>query len=73
MVITGNVIHAEKFVSKKDKSVYTKLFVPVHSGIAEVFAKGDLTALTGLCDVPFRLVARQDGLKLYYDGEEDEA
>lgn len=71
MECKGIVIHAEKFVSKKDKTVYTKLFVPVSSGIAEVISQGDLTALVGLCDVPFRLVARQDGLKLYYDGEEE--
>lgn len=71
MICTGTVIHAEKFVAKKDKSEYTKLFVPVHSGIAEVISKGDLTDLVGLCDVPFRLVVRQDGLKLYYDGEEE--
>lgn len=71
MICTGTIIHAEKFVAKKDKSEYTKLFVPVHSGIAEVISKGDLTALVGLCDVPFRLVVRQDGLKLYYDGEEE--
>lgn len=71
MVCSGSVIHAEKFVAKKDKSEYTKLFVPVHFGIAEVISKGDLTCLVGLCDVPFRLVVRQDGLKLYYDGEEE--
>lgn len=71
MICTGTVIHAEKFVAKKDKSEYTKLFVPVHSGIAEVISKGDLTFLVGLSDVPFRLVVRQDGLKLYYDGEEE--
>lgn len=71
MVCSGNVIHAEKFVAKKDQSVYTKLFVPLHSGIAEVFAKGDLTTLVGLCDVPFRLVSSKEGLKLYYDGEEE--
>lgn len=71
MNCSGNVIHAEKFVAKKDNSVYTKLYVPVHSGIAEVISKGDLTALVGLCDVPFRLVVRGDGLKLYYDGEEE--
>lgn len=71
MECKGNVIHAEKFVAKKDQTVYTKLFVPVSSGIAEVISKGDLTALVGLCDVPFRLVVRQDGLKLYFDGEEE--
>lgn len=71
MECKGTVIHAEKFVAKKDKTVYTKLFVPVSSGIVEVISKGDLTAMVGLCDVPFRLVVRQDGLKLYFDGEEE--
>lgn len=70
MDIVGTVIHAEKFVARKSGEVYTKLFVPVSSGIAEVVGKGDLTPLTGCADVPFRLVARDGGVKLYYDGEE---
>ena len=70
MTCLGTVIHAEKFTAKKTGKVYTKLFVPVSSGIAEVIDEGDLTPLVGCADVPFRLVVRDGGLKLYYDGEE---
>lgn len=70
MDLVGVVIHAEKFVARKTGEVFTKLFVPVTSGIAEVVSKGDLTSLIGCADVPFRLVARDGGVKLYYDGEE---
>lgn len=70
MLLVGTVIHAEMFTARKTGEVYTKLFVPVSSGIAEVVGKGDLTPLTGCADVPFRLVARDGGVKLYYDGEE---
>lgn len=71
MECIGSVIHSEMFTAKKTGKVYTKLFVPVSSGIAEVISEGDLTALTGCADVPFRLVVRDGGLKLYYDGEEE--
>ncbi len=71
MTCMGVVIHAEKFTAKKTGKIYTKLFVPVSAGIAEVIAEGDLTALVGCADVPFRLVVREGELKLYYDGEED--
>lgn len=72
MEIIGSVIHTEMFTAKKTGKTYTKLFVPVSSGITEVIANGDLTALSGCADVPFRLVCRDGGLKLYYDGEEEE-
>ena len=71
MQIVGTVVYAETFYSKKTQKTYTKMFVPVHSGIVEVVSEGDLTALTGCADVPFRLVVRDGALKLYYDGEEE--
>lgn len=71
MTCLGTVIHSERFTAKKTGEVYTKLFVPVHSGIVEIVGKGDLTPLTGCADVPFRLVVRDGGLKLYYVGEEE--
>lgn len=70
MTCLGTVIHAEKFTAKKTGKVYTKLFVPVSSGISEVINEGDLTPLVGCADVPFRLSLRNGELKLYYAGEE---
>lgn len=71
MTVTGTVVYAEMFHSKKTDKDYTKLFVPVSGGVAEVIAEGDLTPLAGCCDVPFRLALRDGALKLYYNGEEE--
>lgn len=71
MEIKGSIIHAECFTARKTGKVYTKLFVPLTSGIADVIAEGDLTALVGLTDVPFSLSNRDGVLKLYYAGEEE--
>ena len=71
MTVVGTIIHAEMFHSKKNNKDYTKLYVPVHAGVTEVIAEGDLTPLVGVCDVPFRLTYRDGLLKLYYDGEEE--
>lgn len=71
MTVIGTVVYTEMFHSKKTHKDYTKLFVPVSGGVAEVIAEGDLTPLAGVCDVPFRLVLREGALKLYYNGEEE--
>ena len=71
MIVTGVVVYAEKFHSKKTNKDYTKLFVPVVGGVAEVIAEGDLTPLAGCEDVPFKLGLRDGVLKLYYAGEEE--
>lgn len=70
MKCSGTVVHAQTFVSKNGE-LYTKLFVPVGYEVIQVFASGDLTALAGCDDVPFRLGVKYQELKLYYDGEED--
>lgn len=71
MKCLGSVIHAEMFTARKTGKTYTKLFVPLSSGIADVIAEGDLTPLVGCADVPFRLHLREGALKLYYGGEEE--
>lgn len=71
MQVLGTVVYAEMFHSRKTDKDYTKLFVPVSGGVAEVIAEGDLTPLAGVSDVPFKLVLRDGALKLYYDGEEE--
>ncbi len=71
MVCHGKVIHAEKFVARKNGKVYTKLFVPVGFDVVSVIAEGDLTPLAGVEDVPFRLGFRDNQLRLFYGGEEE--
>lgn len=71
MECIGTVVHAEKFSSRKDGKVYTKLFVPVGFEVVSVIANGDLSMLAGTSGVPFRLGVKDKELRLYYDGEED--
>ena len=71
MQVLGTVVYTEMFHSRKTDKDYTKLFVPVSGGVAEVIVEGDLTPLAGVSDVPFKLVLRDGALKLYYDGEEE--
>lgn len=71
MDVRGTVVHAEKFTSRKDGKVYTKLFVPVGFDVIAVVANGDCTSLAGVTDVPFRLGSRDGALKLYYGGKEE--
>lgn len=70
MDVYATVVHAEKFTSKRDQKVYTKLFVPVGFDVVAVIASGDLAALAGVSGVKFRLGSRNGELKLYYDSEE---
>ena len=67
----GTVVHAEKFKSKASGKEFTKLFVPIGYEVVAVIANGDLTALTGVTDVPFRLGVKDKELRLYFDGEEE--
>lgn len=71
MVVEGKVVHAEKFTAKSTGKVYTKLFVPVGFDLTSVVVGGDYTALAGVENVPFRLGIRDNQLKLFYAGEED--
>lgn len=71
MKCTGTVVHAEKFQSRKDGKIYTKLFVPIGFEVVSVIANGDLTALAGVSGVPFRLGVKDKELRLYFDGEEE--
>ena len=71
MLVLGSVIHAITFLSKDQTKLYTKLFVPVDNEVVSVIARGDLTALAGVEDVPFNLRLRDNQLKLYYAGEEE--
>lgn len=71
MECRGTVVHAEKFTSKASGKTFTKLFVPIGYDVVAVVANGDLTALAGLSDVPFRLGCNKEKqLQLYFDGEE---
>lgn len=72
MICYGAVVHAEKFVSRKDGKEFTKLFVPVGFEVVSVICNGDKTSLAGLSDVPFRLGVKDKELRLFYsDGKED--
>lgn len=71
MDVTATVVHAEKFTSRKDNKVYTKLYVPVGFDVVAVIGPGDLTSLAGVSDVHFRLSSRDGQLKLFY-GERSE-
>ena len=71
MTCVGSVVHAQSFVSKASGKTFTKLFVPVGFDLVTVIANGDLTALSGVEGVPFRVGIKDNQLKLYYDGEED--
>ena len=72
MQCLGTVVHAERFQSKASGKTFTKLFVPIGYDVVAVIANGDLTALAGMNEVPFRLGCNKDKqLQLYFDGEED--
>ena len=71
MQCVGSVVHAQTFISKASGKTFTKLFVPVGYDVVNVIANGDLSALAGLDNVPFRLGIKDNQLRLYYDGEED--
>lgn len=66
-----HVVHGERFLSRKNNKEYTKLFVKIGYDLFPVISEGDLTPLAGCADVPFRLVVRNDQLRLYYAGEEE--
>lgn len=67
MEVFGAVVYAQKFTSPKTGRVYTKLYVPIGSEVACVFANGDAESLAGVSNVRFKLVCKQGVLKLYYD------
>lgn len=71
MECLGTVVHVQTFTSKKDGKIYSKLFVPIGYEVVSVVANGDLSALAGVSDVPFRLGIKDKELRLYYDGEEE--
>lgn len=72
MLCYGKVVHVEKFTSRDQTKMYSKLFIPVGYEVISVIAEGDLSHLAGVDEVPFRLGVKDKELKLYFDKREED-